>query len=208
MGAETATGDGGGIPPLAVLVAHDHEVLALGLRAALSAEPWVARCLHATDLPAVEALARRYLPRVAVVGDTVAGLPAEAVARRLIACAPQVRVVLLRAGDVPAEERRAAGAWAAVDPAWRTQEVVGALAAVAAGRTRVPRPRAKRPPLSPQQLEVLRRLAGGATNREIAAGLGISPHTTKDHVAELFRRLQVRNRAQAVQVGQRTGLIA
>lgn len=51
-------------------------------------------------------------------------------------------------------------------------------------------------------------IATGATNAEIAARLYLSPHTVKEHTSALYRKLGVRNRAQAVQQGQRIGLTA
>jgi DNA-binding NarL/FixJ family response regulator len=56
--------------------------------------------------------------------------------------------------------------------------------------------------------EVLEAIAGGATNREIAATLFLSPHTIKEHTSALYRKLGVRNRAEAVQKAQRLGLIS
>ena len=64
------------------------------------------------------------------------------------------------------------------------------------------------PPLSDREREVLDLIAAGATNREIAARLFLSPHTVKEHTSSLYRKLGVRNRAEAVQKAQRLGLIA
>ena len=54
----------------------------------------------------------------------------------------------------------------------------------------------------------LKLIASGATNREIAGRLYLSPHTIKEHTSSLYRKLSVRNRAEAVQKAQRLGLIA
>ena len=63
-------------------------------------------------------------------------------------------------------------------------------------------------PLSSREQEVLDLVAGGATNREIAAALHLSPHTVKEYTSALYRKLDVRNRAEAVQRAQRMGLLA
>ena len=55
---------------------------------------------------------------------------------------------------------------------------------------------------------MLEAIAGGATNREIAGALFLSPHTVKEHTSSLYRKLNVRNRAEAVQKAQRLGLIS
>ena len=51
-------------------------------------------------------------------------------------------------------------------------------------------------------------IATGATNREIAGSLHLSPHTVKEHTSALYRKLGARNRAEAVQLAQRIGLLA
>ena len=60
--------------------------------------------------------------------------------------------------------------------------------------------------LSPREREVLDLIAGGSTNREIAAALHLSPHTIKEHTSGLYRKLGARNRAEAVQRARRLGL--
>jgi DNA-binding NarL/FixJ family response regulator len=53
---------------------------------------------------------------------------------------------------------------------------------------------------------VLTLMASGATNREIAGLLYLSPHTVKEHTSALYRKLRVRNRAEAVRRAERLGL--
>lgn len=62
-------------------------------------------------------------------------------------------------------------------------------------------------PLSPRQAEVLAMLALGRTNKEIALELGMRPKTVMHHTSEIYRRLEVRNRTEAVAEGQRLGLL-
>jgi ATP/maltotriose-dependent transcriptional regulator MalT len=61
--------------------------------------------------------------------------------------------------------------------------------------------------LSDREREVLAGVASGRTNREIAGDLFLSPHTIKEHTSTLYRKLEVRNRAEAVQRAQRLGLL-
>jgi ATP/maltotriose-dependent transcriptional regulator MalT len=63
-------------------------------------------------------------------------------------------------------------------------------------------------PLSGREREVVGLIAGGATNREIAQRLYLSPHTVKEHTSAIYRKLGVRNRAEAVKRAQRLGIIA
>ena len=64
------------------------------------------------------------------------------------------------------------------------------------------------PPLTDREREVLEAVASGATNREIAERLFLSHHTVKEHTSSLYRKLNARNRAEAVQKAQRIGLIS
>jgi two-component system response regulator DesR len=70
-------------------------------------------------------------------------------------------------------------------------------------------PASRRAPLlTAREREVLGLIADGSTNREIAAQLHLSPHTVKEHTSTLYRKLKVKNRAEAVQRAQRVGLMA
>jgi NarL family two-component system response regulator YdfI len=62
-------------------------------------------------------------------------------------------------------------------------------------------------PLTPREKEVLRLLASGLGNKEIAAKLKISEHTAKFHVASILGKLGAASRAEAVSIGMRNGLI-
>ena len=61
-------------------------------------------------------------------------------------------------------------------------------------------------PLSPRELEVLRLVAAGESNRQIARRLGLSPHTVERHVANLYRKIGARGRADATAYALRSGL--
>ena len=82
-------------------------------------------------------------------------------------------------------------------------EVVGSLLP-AAPRAR---PGAAGQALTPREVEVLRMLAEGLGNKEIAARLGISDHTVKFHVTSIFTKLHASSRTEAVTLGVRRGLI-
>jgi LuxR family maltose regulon positive regulatory protein len=62
-------------------------------------------------------------------------------------------------------------------------------------------------PLSPREQELLRLLAAGLTNREIADRTVISPETVKKHVANICDKLGVRNRTEAAARGRELGLL-
>jgi DNA-binding NarL/FixJ family response regulator len=62
-------------------------------------------------------------------------------------------------------------------------------------------------PLTPREIEVLRVMADGLTNKQAARALGISEHTVKFHVTAIYAKLGVNNRAEAVRVGARLGWV-
>jgi two-component system NarL family response regulator len=62
--------------------------------------------------------------------------------------------------------------------------------------------------LTPRQLAVLRLIAAGQSNQQIADSLGITERTVKFHVTALFNKLGADNRAQAVALGSRRGLLS
>jgi DNA-binding NarL/FixJ family response regulator len=86
------------------------------------------------------------------------------------------------------------------------------LAAIRAAADRaqpfVWRPEVARGPLTVRQQQILQLMAEGATNRAIADSLGLSLDTIKHHTTLIYRRLDVRNRAGAVNMGLRLGLLA
>lgn len=193
---------------LRVLVVDDHEVVHWGFRLLLTEQPWVERCLTALDGDQARELARRYEPHVALVdlfvGEESGAEMCEALRRE----SPGTRVLLISgAGWISPQAAKAAGASGFVSKDWGADEVAAAVRAVGSGRTVFAAAREQpRSPLSPREREVLGLLATGATNREIAERLHLSPHTVKEHTSSLYRKLEVRNRAEAVRRAERLGL--
>jgi DNA-binding NarL/FixJ family response regulator len=145
------------------------------------------------------------------------------VAAELASRAPEVAVVMLvrRAQSVGMVEAMESGALALVHRRCTPEELVAAVAAAIAGQNWVAAPLAgvlrgellsevsgeHQPELSRRELEVLRGLATGATNAQIAGRLAISEHTVRNHVHSVTRKLGVANRTDAVATGLRRGLV-
>ncbi len=62
-------------------------------------------------------------------------------------------------------------------------------------------------PLSKREREILQKVADGATTRQVATELGISPHTVKTHLERIFEKLSANDRAQAVAIAIRSGIV-
>jgi two-component system response regulator DesR len=122
---------------------------------------------------------------------------------------PDVRVLLTSSsGSITQHAARAAGASGFVAKDCAVPQLLAAIRAVAHGRQHfVWRPEVARGPLTVRQQQILHLMAEGATNRAIADSLGLSLDTIKHHATVIYRRLEVRNRAGAVHLGQRLGLL-
>lgn len=109
------------------------------------------------------------------------------------------------------ELARESGAQGTILKTGRSDELLNALRLVAAGETafdgRHPRRPAGRGPLSPREREVLRLVAAGMTNKEIAGELDVGSETVKTLLARIFAKLGVKRRAEAVEVGHTLGLL-
>jgi two-component system response regulator DesR len=195
---------------LRVLVVDDHDVVHWGFRLMLTQQPWVERCVSAHSGEEAMAMAERYRPHVALVDLFIGEESGAEICERLRAQTPAPRVLLISgAGRISPTAARAAGASGFVPKEWPAQDIAEAVHMVGRGLTvfrEIEEPPANR--LSAREREVLQLLASGATNREIAEALHLSPWTVKEYAGGLYRKLDVRNRAEAVQRAQRLGLLA
>jgi two-component system response regulator DesR len=194
---------------LRVLVVDDHDVVHWGFRLLLGEQPWVERCLAARTGAEAMALTRTFEPHVALVDLFLAGESGAELCESIRKASPPTRVLLISgAGIMSAAAARAAGASGFVSKDWDAAEVAQAVRRVGLGMTMfAAKADQPAPLLSPRERDVLALIAGGSTNREIAEDLYLSPHTVKEHTSALYRKLQARNRAEAVRRAQRIGLL-
>jgi DNA-binding NarL/FixJ family response regulator len=204
--------------PLRILVVDDHDVVHWGFRLMLSELPWVERCLSARNGAEAVALAARHEPDVCLVDLFVGEESGPEICEQLHLAYRGVRVLLISgAGRISIEAARACGADGFVPKDWPAADIARAVRMVGLGRSMF-EPDADEaaaaavrsddsPALSPREQEVLELVATGATNREIADMLHLSPHTIKEHTSALYRKLEARNRADAVLRAQRLGIL-
>jgi DNA-binding NarL/FixJ family response regulator len=194
---------------LQVLVVDDHDVVHWGFRVLLGEQPWVERCVAAkTGAEALELLTT-FKADVALVDLFLVGESGADVCDSIRKASPSTRVLLISgAGRMSPAAARAAGASGFVSKDWEAREVARAVRMVGLGMTMfAPKSEQPAPLLTEREHEVLDLIAAGSTNREIAERLYLSPHTVKEHTSVLYRKLQARNRAEAVQRAQRIGLL-
>lgn len=129
---------------------------------------------------------------------------------------PSARIVILTtfAGDVEIQRALEAGARAYVLKSMPPKELVDVIRQVHAGKKRIPAEIATHlaehysdEALTSREIEVLRQIAGGNRNRDIAEKLFITEETVKVHVKHIMEKLGATDRTQAVAIGVRRGII-
>jgi two-component system response regulator DesR len=192
---------------LRILVVDDHDVVQWGFRLLLERQSWVERCLAASTGAEAVLACRKAQPEVALV-DMLLGTESGAeVCEEIHQVSPDTRVLLISgAGIISPNVARTAGAAGFISKDWSAVDVVRAVRRVSQGHevfAEAPRDS----PLSEREQEVLSLIATGSTNKEIAALLHLSPHTVKEHTSAIYRKLGVRNRAEATRQAQRLKIL-
>jgi DNA-binding NarL/FixJ family response regulator len=193
---------------LRLLVVDDHDVVQWGFRLLLERQRWVERCLAARSGAEAVDICRRLRPDVALVDMLLGSESGAEVCEEIRAVSPATRVLLISgAGVVSPSVARAAGASGFISKDWSAVDVVKAVRMVSLGTEVFADHGALDSPLSEREQEVLSLIANGSTNKEIAVKLHLSPHTIKEHTSAIYRKLGVRNRAEATRQAQRLKLL-
>lgn len=192
-----------------VLVVDDHEIVHWGFRLLLERQSWVSRCDGATDAQQAIETARNLRPDVALVDLMLGDESGAEVCTEIRAVSPRTRVLLVSgAGRISPSVARAAGASGFVSKDWNAADVVKAVRMVALGNeVFADSDDVGALGLTDRETEVLTQIATGATNKEIAGTLFLSPHTVKQHTSSIYRKLSVRNRAEAARAARANGLV-
>lgn len=207
---------GGGARRIRVLLADDHAIVRGGVAAALRDHADLSVVAEAADGVEAVALYARHRPDVALIDLKMPGLDGPGVVAAIRAAHADARIVILTAYDTDDDVERAlrAGAKAYLLKDVAPRELVACVRAVHAGSTWVsPTVAAKlaervtRVELTPREMSVLRELAAGRSNKEIAAALGIVEGTAKLHATRLYEKLGVSSRTEALAAALRRGLI-
>jgi DNA-binding NarL/FixJ family response regulator len=205
-------------PRIRLLIADDHPIVRDGLRGMFAGDPGFEVLGEAADGAQAVALAQALHPDVILMDLRMPGMDGVAAIKELARLGSAARVLVLTTYDtdrdvMPAIEAGATGYLLkdtgrdelvrAVRTAARGEAVLSpSVATRLLGQVRTPAD-----PLSARELEILRLIADGATNREAAARLFISEATVKSHVLHIYTKLGVNDRAAAVATAFRRGLL-
>ncbi len=206
-----------------LLLVDDHPMFLEGLRLVLSGEPGLEVVGEATDGTSAVAAALDLQPDVVVMDLNLPGLRGTDATRQIVTASPHIGVLVLTMFDdddsVFAAMR--AGARGYVLKGAAHPQVVRAIQAVSEGEVIVgpsvarymqrffetpPATMAIFPGLTPREHEVLDLVARGRSNADIARSLSVSGKTVRNHVSNLFAKLRVADRAQAIVRARTAGL--
>jgi DNA-binding NarL/FixJ family response regulator len=203
-----------------LLIVDDHLIVRRGLSAICAAEPDLEVAGAAGSGDEALALALHHPFDVALIDVRMPGMGGIELCRRLRQEVPAVAAILLSetATEEMVREALQAGARGYLLKDVDEVDLVRAIRSVARGEAAIA-PKAAAvlvhllsqspdgPGVSDEDLELLRCIARGLTNRAMASMLYMSENTVKDRVVELFRKLHVKGRVEAVMEGVRRGLL-
>ena len=204
---------------VSIALVDDHRVVARSLKAYLESFPDLRIVGIAASGEELLSHIQEWKPQV-VLQDLLmpGGMDGVEPIRRISECAPSVKVVALTASTDEARMMGAlrAGAAGYVRKDAEPETLLAAVRAVARGKTyidpsvsrQILRATSPHDDLTPREIEVLRQLALGRSNKEIADALSIGDETVKTHVGNVFAKLQVENRAQAIVQALKRGLVS
>jgi DNA-binding NarL/FixJ family response regulator len=199
-----------------VFSVDDHPLLREGLAAIINNQPDMELVAQASNAQEALQQYRKYQPDVTLMDLRLpdkSGIDAMIAVRAEF---PQARVIMLTTfeGDVEIQRALEAGARGYMLKSMPPKELVEVIREVHAGKKRIPSQLAARlaehlsdDDLTPREIEVLREIAEGNRNRDIAEKLSITEETVKVHIKHIMDKLGASDRTQAVAIGVRRGII-
>jgi two-component system response regulator DevR len=207
-----------------IMIVDDHEIVREGLKTILQDDPDFEVVAESGSAEGIAQLARRTRPDVVLLDARLPGASGAEACRQLLAVDPDIAVLIVStySEDRLVEECVKAGAKGYVIKDIQQLSLKASIRAVYGGggavspviaakvlnRLRTHEELASAEPASPlsqTQLEILRLIAAGFSNREIAGRVHLSENTVKSHIQEIFRKLDVGNRVQAALKASKEG---
>jgi DNA-binding NarL/FixJ family response regulator len=199
-----------------VLSVDDHPLLREGIAAIINSQNDMVMIAQASTGREAIQLFREHRPDVTLMDLRLPDISGIDALSAILAEFPDARIVMLTTfeGDVEIQRSLAAGARGYLLKNMPPKELVEAVRQVSSGKKRIPHEIAAQlaehladEPLTEREIDVLRQVAGGNRNREIAEHLFISEETVKVHVKHIMDKLGASDRTAAVAIAVRRGII-
>ena len=195
-----------------IIIADDHLIVRMGMTSVISFEKDMSIVGEAeTGLDAVRK-ARQLKPDVIIMDLMMPEMNGASATAAILRELPQTKIIILTSFTGAPEVRQAvdAGAVAVLDKDSSQDVIISAIRDVVAGKSpsiqlQEPDPKPPEAKITPRQAEVLKLVAKGFTNKEIARLLNISPESIKEHIANILIRLDASSRSEAVAIAMSEG---
>lgn len=202
--------------PIRILTVDDHPLLRQGIAAIINSQPNFQLIAEATNGREGIQKFKEHVPDITLMDlrlPDMSGIEAVTVIRSEF---PEARVIMLTTfeGDVEIQRALAAGAFGYLLKSMPPKDLLDAIRQVHGGKKRIPTEVAARlaehlgdEMLTEREIDVLRHVAGGNRNRDIAERLFISEETVKVHIRHIMEKLGASDRTEAIAIAVRRGIV-
>jgi len=203
--------------PIRILVVDDHFMVRMGLSASLNVEPDMEVVAEAANSDAAQVAFRKHHPTLVIMDVRLPGSSGAEATAAIVQEFPDARVLMLstHSGEEEVFRSLQAGARGYILKSAIREELLRAIRDVSEGRRYLDpavapllAARMSHRSLTTRELEVLRMVARGMGNKEIAASLNIAEVTVKLHVSHVLEKLEVKDRTEAATVALQRGIIS
>jgi DNA-binding NarL/FixJ family response regulator len=199
-----------------ILAVDDHPLLREGIAALVASQPDMELVAEAADGRQAIAQFRKHRPDVTLMDLQMPEMDGVDAMIAIHGEFPEARIIVLTTytGDVQVLRALKAGARAYLLKGLLRKELLETIRAVHAGQKRIPpevaaqlAEYAAEDALTPREIDVLRLIAAGNANKQVAAHLSITEETVKGHVKSILSKLRANDRTHAVTIGLKRGII-
>jgi DNA-binding NarL/FixJ family response regulator len=215
-GPETSGSQMNDVARIRILCVDDHPLLRKGIGTMIGNETDMLLMAEASNGPEAIELFRKHTPDVTLMDLRLPGMSGIDAMIAIRTEFPGARIIILTTfeGDVEIQRALEAGARAYMLKTMPPEDMIQTIRQVHSGKKRIPPEIAAQlaehysdDALTTREIDVLRQIAGGNRNRDIAEKLFISEHTVKIHIKHIMEKLGATDRTEAVAIGTRRGII-